>query len=85
MDIWVCQHWLFSISLYCPYGATWRGTRNRLFAITMSEQSLTRTMGNSVWLGIDRYAAVFKRGTTRDFGFCFAGERRHEDMALHLC
>ena len=76
MGICVCQNGYF-VSLYCPCA------RNRLFAVTMSEQSQTRTIGSSVWLGIDRYAAVFKRGTTRDFGFCFAGERRHEDMALH--
>ena len=82
MDLCVSKHgWCvyFSVSLYCPCEATWRGTRNRLFAIAMSEQSRTRTTGNSVWLGIDRYAALFKHGTTRDFGFSFS----EGDMTLH--
>ena len=58
-----------AVSLYCRNEAT-RKARLKLSAITMSsEQSRIRSTGDSVWLGFERYAALFEHGTRRGFAF----------------
>ena len=58
-----------AVSLYYRNEAT-RKARLKLSAITMSsEQSRTRPTGDSVWLGFERYAALFEHGTRRVFAF----------------
>ena len=58
-----------AVSLYYRNEAT-RKARLKLSAITMSsEQSRTRATGDSVWLGFERYAALFEHGTRRVFAF----------------
>ena len=76
MDIRVIWGCYCAVSLYFPNGAT-RKAGLQLSAIKMSpEQSRTRATGDSVWLDIERFAALFNHGTRRDFTFYLAGERR---------
>ena len=81
INVWGCY---CAVSLYCPNGAT-RKARLQWSAITMSsEQSRTRATGDSVWLDIERFAALFNHGTRRDFTFHLAGERRYgRESRLH--
>ena len=68
MEIWLskCQ---CRVSLYFRNRAT-RKARLQLSAIAKSSaQSRSRATGNSVWLGIERYAALFNHGTRQDFTF----------------
>ena len=68
MEIWLSQCDCL-VSLYFRNRAT-RKARLQLSAITMSSaQSRSRATGNSVWLGIERYAALFNYGTRQDFTF----------------
>ena len=74
----------FIVSLYRRNGAT-RKARCQLSATTMSsEQSRTQATGESVWLGIERYAALFKHGTRHDFDLGIGHYGRPDDeLAVH--
>ena len=68
MEIWLSQCDCL-VSLYFRNRAT-RKARLQLSAIAMSsEQSRSRATGNSVWLGVERHAALFNHGTRQDFTF----------------
>ena len=75
MDIRMKSHWdrSFVVSIYHPNNesiSAARKERLRLSAISMSsEQSQTATMSDSVWLGIEPYAALYTHGERRDFVF----------------
>ena len=62
-----------AVSIYHPNNksiSAARKERLRLSAISMSsEQSQTATTGDSVWLGIEPYAALFTHGERREFVF----------------
>ena len=91
MDIWLEPNCNCTVSLFCPNGAT-RKARRQLSAIAMSsEQSRTGETGDSVWLDIERFAALFKHGTRRDFSFrerrCCRESRLHtfvRDLGLSI-
>ena len=63
----------FTVSIYHPNKksiSAARKERLRLSAISMSsEQCQTATTGDSVWLGIEPYAALCRHGEKRDFVF----------------
>ena len=86
MDI-VLFGWNFcSVSLFSRNRFA-RKARLQLAATMSSEQSGARTTGESVWLGIESYAALFKYETMRNFTFRWAGVVRHDgksqDLTLH--
>ena len=78
MDIWIesnCNRHscYFTVSTYHPNKksiSAARKERLRLSAISMSsEQSQIATTGDSVWLGIEPYAALYTHGERREFEF----------------
>ena len=73
MDIRIHGCCFCTVSIYHPNKksiSAARKERLRLSAISMSsEQSQTATTGDSTWLGIEPYAALYTLGKRRDFVF----------------
>ena len=61
----------FAVSIYHPNNESMRAARKerlRLSAISMSSEQ-TATAGDSVWLGIEPYVALYTHGERRQFVF----------------
>ena len=90
MDIRMKSHWdrSFVVSIYHPNNesiSAARKERLRLSAISMSsEQSQTATMSDSVWLGIEPYAALYTHGERRDFVFEVANKTTDSCMETFI-